>query len=102
MIKSRKRYLMPALYRGIQIHKVCWAKSDKEAAIKLEVKQYSIRAYAGKSDKGIENDEIKAYMDSGEIIFDFGRKDLLGKLLPLAEMKEIIDSYMIIKYAPKP
>jgi hypothetical protein len=87
------KYSYPAMYRGIQIHKTCWAKSDSEASKKLNITIYMIRNYTSKYHKGDVFDDVKAYMDSGKIIFDFGRKDLMNKELPIKEIQSIIDQY---------
>jgi hypothetical protein len=87
------KYILPSNYGGISIFKTCWAKSDKEASKKLEVSVYMIINYAYKLNIGNLFDGVMGYMDSGKIIFDLGRKDLMNKEVPIEELKNIIDYY---------
>jgi len=89
-----KKYSFPSMYRGIQVHKTCWAKSDAAASKLLNISIYNIRNYASKyspSQKQFEG--VMGFMDSGKIIFDNGRKDLMNKELPIQELQAIIDTY---------
>lgn len=99
MKKERHKYQLPSMMRGIQVHKTCWAKSDTEAAKKLDVSLYNIRTYAIKYNKGEEFDDVRAFMDSGKIIFENNRKDLMNKEMPKDELKNIIDTYQDKSYA---
>ena len=96
--KKYKRYLLSTLHRGYQVEKRCTAKSAVEAAEKLGVDPYTIKKYGmiGRVDEPIEG--VMAEINSGYICFDEGRKDLMRKLIPWAELKPIIDFYVDKKY----
>ncbi len=94
-----KKYTFPTLYRGQPIHKVVWAKSDKDAAQKLDISLYTVKNYCGKQTKkysGEYHEDIRAYFDSGEL----GRFEtsLFNVVIPLEKMTEIIDKYKDKEY----
>lgn len=90
-----KKYILPITYRGVQVHKSCCCKSDKEAAKIFNVSLYYIRQYAYKT--AIEKKDVFegmiGYIDSGLVIFKFRRIDLNRKELPIKELESIIDIY---------
>ena len=88
-----KEYILPSLYRGIAVLKTCCAKSDKKAAEKFGVSAHQVRKYANKVETDGGFDGVMAYMDSGRIIFEYNRRDLMKKVIPLAELEDIIDFY---------
>lgn len=89
-----KKYSYPETYRGIQIHKTCWAKSDAAASRLLNTSIYNIKNYASKYSPSQEPFEgVRAFMDSGKIIFDLGRKDLMNNEMPIEKLQMIIDTY---------
>jgi hypothetical protein len=96
--KKYKRYIFATVYRGYQVHKQCTAKNVTEAAEKLGTNTYTIQKWALKTtvDEPIEG--IVAHIDSGYIIFDEGRHDLMRKLMPWDELRSIIDEYVNKKY----
>lgn len=98
------KYTLPTVMRGQQIHKVCFATSNKKAADILKVSSYAINNYASKQDSE-PFEGIFGYMDSGQIIFGTeeknytdNRKDLHSKLLPIKELEDIIDKFLKEKY----
>jgi hypothetical protein len=101
MITTKKlyRFQVTDLYRGQQIHKVCYATSYAEAARMFNMTQYHVKNYGYKMfvDE-LTTDDVLAFIDSGELIFEAGRKDVFRKLIPLNELTNIIDQYMDEKY----
>lgn len=98
---SNWKYLYPAIYRGQQIFKVVYASTNREAAERLGVSLHLLRNYGGKQNSNLVTNIVFAFMDSGEIIFSAGRKDLNCKILTIKEMEKIIDDYLEIKYLKK-
>lgn len=88
-----KEYILPSLYRGIAVFKTCCAESDKKAAEKFGVSTHQVRKYANKVETDGGFGGVMAYMDSGKIIFEYNRRDLFRRIIPLVELEEIIDSY---------
>lgn len=99
MIKYKK-YHLPAIYRGYQVFLMCCASSYKKAAEKFEMKEYYVRSYAGcvKADENdVYFDGVMGYIDSGYVIFEYGRTDLHNKKIPYDELKVILDKYRELK-----
>lgn len=92
-----KKYHISHIHKGYQVFLTCAARSYKEAAEKFEMSEYYVRKYAGivKIDDYFEG--VRGYIDSGYIIFEFGRKDLSRKEMAFDELKEIIEEYYNIK-----
>lgn len=92
-MKHYKKYHLPLIYRGYQVFLICCASSYKKAAEKFETTEHYTRAYAGcvKSDDYFEG--VLGYIDSGFIIFEYGRKDLSRKEIPYDDLKVIIEEY---------
>lgn len=88
-----KKYHISSVYHGYQVFLTCIATSCKQAAEKFEFSEYFVKGYAGivKTDDYFEG--VRGYIDSGWIIFDFGRKDLYKKEMAYDELKIIIDEY---------
>lgn len=87
------KFELPTVYGGVQIFKICYASTFNEAAKKLDCSVYYINNYAYKNVCEVDLNGIYAYMDSGYIIYDIGRKDLFKKVLPIDEIEKIIDDY---------
>jgi len=100
-MKKNKRYHLTTIYRGYNVSLTCCAHSYKEAAEKFDTTIHFVRNYAGcvDMDRDEENfEEVRAHIDSGYIIFEYGRKDLYGKEMPYPDLKKIIEHYVSIKY----
>lgn len=99
--KERKIYETSVIYRGYQTFKLCWATSYAEAARLLDVTPSYLKSYglSYKRDRDFDFEGCYGYIDSGEIIFgEPGRPDLMRKLMPWAELTEIVDTYIKEKY----
>lgn len=88
-----KKYHISSVYHGYQVFLICIATSYKQAAEKFEISEYFVKGYAGvvKTDDYFEG--VRGYIDSGWIIFDYGRHDLHSKVMPYDDLKVIIDEY---------
>lgn len=91
-----KKYEITAMYRGQQIFKVFWAKSDKQAAEILDTSVYQIKTYALKSNNGELFTGINAYFDSGMLWYN--EKSLIRKLMSFERLIAIIDTYKDKEY----
>jgi hypothetical protein len=96
--KTYKRYIVTTEYRGYTHTKECTAKSAKEASEKLDVSISFIKTYGMITYVDNPIDGVIAYIDSGYIPFDYGRKDLMRKIMPWNELKDILDFYRTEKY----
>lgn len=93
-----KKYTIHKPYRGLTITVQLFAKTNKEAADILGVSPYALKQYAGIVNvEKAEHDGVMAWMDSGWIICQYGRKDLHNKKMPIAELYKIIDHYIALK-----
>ena len=92
------RYQVGQIYRGYQVFTQCYASSYAQAADMMGVSLHYLRSYGYKTDQGDPCDGVMAYIDSGEIIFQDGRKDLYRKLMPYDELKVIIEEFNKRKY----
>lgn len=93
------KYLYPSTYRGQVITKVVYASSDRKASELLKISLYLLKTYSGRQDSNMITNIVFAFMDSGDIIFRSGRKDLHSKILTIKEVEKIIDDYLKIKYS---
>jgi hypothetical protein len=96
--KKYKRFVISHIYRGYTHTRECTAKSAKEAAEKLDCSLSFINKYGMKTTVNEPIDGVVAYIDSGYIPFEYGRKDLLWKIMLWDELKSIIDFYVDEKY----
>lgn len=101
-MKKHKQYYLSAIYQGYQVYLTCMAHSFKEAAAKFDSSVYHTRNYASCVSPNDEYFEgVRAQIDSGFIIFDHGRTDLMRKYMPYDELKQIISYYVSLKYNTK-
>ena len=96
--KKYKRFIINVTHRGYPLTKECTAKSAKEAAEKFGCSLSFINGWALKTVVESPIDGVVAYIDSGYIPFDYGRTDLIRKIMPWTELKSIIDFYVNKKY----
>lgn len=99
MPRKKYTYQVNQIYRGYQVFTMCNASSYKEAAELMEVTIGYLRNYGYKMDLKDEYNEVMAYIDSGGLIFEEGRKDLIRKIIPYQELKLIIEDYNKRKYS---
>lgn len=92
-MKHYKKYHLPTVYKGYQVFLSCAATSFKEAAEKFEMREYYVKKYAGIVKIPDYFEGIRGYIDSGYIIFKYGRTDLSRKEMPWEDLKEIIQEY---------
>lgn len=95
--KNYKRFIVNIVYKGYPVELYCTAKSMKEAAVKLGVKEYFMRGHSLKTEVDEPIDGVIAIINSGYIIFEYNRRDLFNKIIPYEEMKKIIDHYVVLK-----
>lgn len=91
-----KRYTFPTTYRGQQIFKVAFAKSDKEASIIFNESLYRIKNYCGKQVMELSFEGIKGYFDSGQLWNMY--KDRIRELMPIDELQKLIDDFQEKKH----
>lgn len=85
-----KKFTYSISYGGEQLFLVCYAKSVKEAAKLFGVNNYiANHQLIGNKVANKEFEGVQAYFDSGKL----WRKhpDLIEKLMPLEELKKLID-----------
>jgi hypothetical protein len=91
-----KKYEYPSMYRGQQIFKVLWAKSDKDVSEKLDISVYMVKTYCYKSKVGEIFDGIKGYFDSGMLYRE--ERSLLRQLIPIETLTALIDTHKDKEY----
>lgn len=92
-----KKYTIPTLYRGQQIHKIICAKSDKQTSEILNTSVYQIKNYAHKKQEDNPFEGVKAYFDCGMLMDK--EYNLLRKVMSYDQLKSIIDGYKDKEYA---
>ena len=85
-----KKFSYSDQYRGQQITKLVCAKNAKEASEKLGINIYTVRKYCLSSKTEDTFEGVMAYFDSGMLWRE--RKDLIQVIMPLEELKTIIDT----------
>jgi len=91
-----KKYTISTLYRGQQITKSVCAKNISEAAEKLDVNSYFIKAYGYINKVETTFEGILSSFDSGMLWEK--EKHLIRVIMPLEELTSIIDKYKDKEY----
>lgn len=84
-----KKYHLMTMYRGMQFARLCFAKSNAQAAKIFEVSPYIIKNWALNPMNGEYFEGIKAMIDSGRLVQEY--PEIRNKEIPLAEMHKLID-----------
>jgi len=93
-----KKYHYSTVYRGYQANLICCATSYKKAAEMFDISEYTARNYALCTETDDYFEGVRGYLDSGYIIFEYGRKDLSRKEMAWDDLKVIIDEYVAKKH----
>ena len=98
---------MPSILRGEQIHKVCYAKNNKQAIEIFECSLYYLTNYSYKNEVHIDSftilaqseSKLYAFFDSGILIDKYA--NLKNVEMPIIELKALIDLELQNKYNEK-